>query len=340
MFEVLEELTVDNILAKVGEYDIFKAYCPNFKEVGVKFSADDRSDSSPSCMISPYNGSLWYKDFGKSDKAVTCFQYVMNKYGLNFIQSLGVINMDFDLGLKPYIEHVPSLNYIGLPDKPEITNKLHSKEKYDVIIDVNYRKWLSLDGDYWHQRYYLTKNILEYFNINPINKLTLTKETKFNINIPIETYAFLIDVENSIKRFKIYSPYENSKKNKKWLSNCKEYHYQGYNQLPWLGEKLVITKSLKDVAVLSLFKIPAIAPQAESILIDYEFFQKLLKRFPTIYMFFDNDKAGIEGSRKNSNNLSIQQRFIPQDSGCKDISDFINKYRYNETKSLVKHLFE
>lgn len=338
MFEVLEELTVDNILAKVSEYDIFKAYCPNFKEVGSKFSAEDRSDSSPSCIITPYNGSLWYKDFGKSDKPVTCFQYVMNKYNSTFIQSLGIINMDFNLGLKPYIEHKPSLNYVGLPDKPEITNKIFNIEKYETLIEVNYRKWLSLDSDYWYQRYYLDKKRLEFYDIRPINKLTLIKDTTININIPIETYAFLIDVDNSINRFKIYSPFE--KKNKKWLSNCKAHHYQGVNQLPWLGDKLVITKSLKDVAVLSLFKIPAIAPQAESNIIEYEFFQKMLKRFPTIYMFFDNDKAGIEGSRKNSNNLSIQERFIPIDSGCKDISDFIERYRYKETQTLVKYLFE
>lgn len=338
MFEVLEDLTVDNILTRVSEYDIFKAYCPNFKEVGSKFSAPDRSDSDPSCIITSYNGSLWFKDFGKSDKAVTCFQYIMNKYNCSFIQSLGIINMDFNLGLKPYIEHKPSLNYIGLPDIPEITKKTYNTEKPEVIIEVNYRKWLQLDADYWYGKYYLTKKVLDFYKIAPINKLTLHKENTFNINIPIETYAFLITIENPIKRFKIYSPFE--KKNKKWLSNCKEYNYQGYDQLPWLGEKLVITKSLKDVAVLSLFKIPAIAPQAESILIDYNFYQSLLKRFNTIYMFFDNDKAGIEGSRKNSDNLSIQQRFIPQDSGCKDISDFIDKYRYAETNSLVKHLFE
>ena len=39
MFEVKEPLTLENILNKISDYDIFKAYCPNFKEIDKKFIA-------------------------------------------------------------------------------------------------------------------------------------------------------------------------------------------------------------------------------------------------------------------------------------------------------------
>ena len=39
MFEVKEKLTKENILSRIDEYSIFKAYCPNFKEIETGFIA-------------------------------------------------------------------------------------------------------------------------------------------------------------------------------------------------------------------------------------------------------------------------------------------------------------
>lgn len=147
----------------------------------------------------------------------------------------------------------------------------------------------------------------------------------------------MIDIEDSIERFKIYSPFS---KKLKWLSNCKANHYQGFNQLPWIHNNLIITKSLKDVAVLSLFGIPSIAPQSESQLIPFEFMERLRKRFKNIYLFFDNDGAGIKGSEKNSLEHNLPQLFIPKRYGVKDISDMMHKYGFTETEELIKTLTE
>jgi len=108
MFDVKEPLTKENILEKITEYDIFKAYCPNFQDIDKKFIATlNRTNKEflPSANITYYRGKLWYKDFGSSDKAMDCFSYIQAKYNASFIQALGIINLDFNLGLipSPYI---------------------------------------------------------------------------------------------------------------------------------------------------------------------------------------------------------------------------------------------
>ena len=44
-------LSVDTILSKVTDYDIFRFYCPPFKQVGKKFSSELREDPVPSAHI-------------------------------------------------------------------------------------------------------------------------------------------------------------------------------------------------------------------------------------------------------------------------------------------------
>ena len=92
-------LHTDVILGKITEYDIFVYYCPNFKELGKKFLSDLREDRTPTVSIIPYKGKLLYKDFGHSDHAFDCFNYVKFKYNCSFVDALRIIDCDFKLGL-------------------------------------------------------------------------------------------------------------------------------------------------------------------------------------------------------------------------------------------------
>ena len=335
MFEFKEELTTDNILSRTNEQTIFQYYCKPFRNVGEKFNSELRDDPNPSAIISHFDGKLWYKDFGAiGQKAVDCFGYVMLKYSLTFMQALGIINLDLNLGLKNYIEYPPSLEYVGLPDNKLINfNRAgFTSDKRVKAITPIYRNWLEIDVKYWKNKYYLDIPRLEFFKIHPISKVDI--EGKL-INVEIQTYSYLVDKEDGIDIVKVYSPFSKYK----WISNCKSYHYLGYNQLPWIGDNLIITKSLKDVAVLSLFNLPAIAPQSEAQVISYEMYSKLRKRFTEFYVLYDNDAAGIAGAMETVEQYpDIIPIFIPKESGVKDISDFIDEYRYRATKELIKKL--
>jgi hypothetical protein len=94
-----EHLDRDVLLSKVSEYQIFKYFCRNFKEIGVKFCSDLREDKSPTVDISLIGRKLLYKDFGYPDHTFDCFSYVAYKYNTNFYGALIHIDGCFGLGL-------------------------------------------------------------------------------------------------------------------------------------------------------------------------------------------------------------------------------------------------
>jgi hypothetical protein len=331
-------LTVENILNKTDQYIIFKTYCPPFEEVGKAFHSELRKDPKPSAFITYYNDRLWYKDFGAPHSAVDCFGYVMLKYNLTFRQALNIINSDLRLGLNSdVIDIKPGPELLGFfEDIP----KYKITEKLDTLINPIYRNWNLLDKKYWYDTYGIDKKILTLFDVRPITGVYLTTLYRSNtkrvfINKNDLSYSYLIDKEVGIERFKIYSPYGD--RENKWLSNCKSNHYQGFNQLPLIGNTLVITKSLKDVMVLYVHGVHAIAPQSESQNIDKEFYDKLCRRFDKIVIFYDNDEPGINGASKLISKFNLYSVVINSDSdnSIKDISDYREYYGYQKTKELL-----
>lgn len=335
MFEVKDNLTTANILKKVSEADIFKAYCKNFKFIGIKFSSELREDPDPSAIISEFGDRLWYKDFGEDIKSVDCFGYIMRKHTLSFLQALNKVNTDFNIGLQSYVEHsstpIPVRNVET--NNFSINNGSSFGTTGKVIIPI-YRDWLDYDVKYWKDNYYIDLNRARYFDIGPVSARIIDDK---RITLEFPSYCYYVDTEYGVKYYKFYSPFS---KKFKWVSNCKSHHYLGMNHLPWVGEKVVITKSLKDVAVLSIFGLPAIAPQSEGQVISEEWYNRLKRRFKTLYILYDNDKAGVKGTIKTLEHYpDIIPIFVPEESGEKDISDYLKTFRYNKTFKLIKELF-
>lgn len=323
MFEIKDELTLENVLKKIDEYSIFKAYCKPFKELDKSFSSELRTDPKPSCRIIYRGGRLIYKDFGE-EGSLDCFGYIMKKYQMTFRQALGAVNTDFNLGLQQELAR-PSLNFFGFEDKVKLI------EKKEAEIKVKYRQWNKADVKFWREGFKIELETLQLYKTRPIQWMFVND--KF-ITAPKQSYASLIDVENSKSIYKIYSPFDEFK----WLTNCKSHHYLGYSQLPRIGELLIITKSLKDVMELYQMGYNSIAPQSESRQIKDGFMELLRKRFNRIIVFFDNDNAGRLGAEKITSKHSIENIIIPVDTGCKDISDYVKLHGLYQGKQLVTQL--
>lgn len=328
MFDNRLSLTKDNILSKITEYTIFKNYCNNFEEVGKKFKSEFRSESLPSAMITYHNGRLWYKDFGSNDKAIDCFGFIQYKYGLDFKQSLLKINIDFKLNLH-YDENTKPIELIETTVINYNTPKLQDKLS-ETYIRVKVRNWYDRDIKFWY-RYNISREILERYYVQPLEWFSINNT---RIVAPGFCYSFYFGKKGEKYYYKIYSPY--STKNK-WVTNAAN-KIQGLIQLPKKGNILVITKSMKDVMVLSSFGIPAIAPQTETIVIDRDLDDNLKQRFENIFILFDNDKTGKIGSLKNVEANNYTPIFVPIESNCKDISDYVLEYGAEETKSLLTKL--
>ena len=321
-----DHLHTNVILGKITEYDIFVYYCPNFKELGKKFKSDLRKDNSPTVSIIPYNGRLLYKDFGNSDHAFDCFNYIKYKYGCSFVGALRIIDCDFNLGLSSKKDAINfTMGYMAYSQQ-----KTPTFIKPEVLIKKKTRHWNKKDIKFWSQ-YLVNKELLTTFAVEPISHFWINS-TRFSCKSI--SYAFQFN-----NRYKIYSPYD--EKNK-WLSNTKKTDVQGYNQLPNNGERLIITSSLKDVLCLTSAGYNAIAMQSEMQIPEEKLISELKKRFTTIEILYDNDfdkinNPGQTMAKKICDLYGFNNICLPTNFESKDPSDLVsNTGGFKNLKTILK----
>lgn len=314
-----EYLHTEVILSKISEYDIFRYYCSNFKELGTKFCSELRKDSTPSVSIIHWGNGLLYKDFGYTDHTFNCFSYVMAKYNLQFVECLELISNDFGLGLAKGTTppKAKSYEYTPIP-KPKAKIKIKS------------RQWNKDDAKFW-KKYGIDKSTLVRYNVQPIDYFWINL-TRFRVKQI--GYAFKFD-----DGYKIYQPYEIDDK---WYSNVGKSTIQGYRNLPIAHDIVFLTSSLKDVMTLVSMSYPAVAPQSEMTIPDKEFIDELKQRFCSIVVFYDNDyesdhNPGQTMARRLCEKFNLSNIFIPDHYGSKDISDMVSNHGLGVAKEFIKH---
>ncbi len=320
-----DHLHTDVILSKITEYDIFRYYCPNFKILGKKFKSDLRQDNSPTVSIIPYNGKLLYKDFGSPDHTFDCFNYVKFKYNCDFYSALNIIDSDFNLNLSSKKAGIKFT--MGLMAYRQ--NKTPDYIKPEVLLRKRRRPWTRGDANFW-KKYFVSKKILTMFGVEPISHFWVNSN---RFSCKSITYAFRFK-----NRYKIYSPYEEQNK---WLSNTKKTDVQGYNQLPYKGERLIITSSLKDVMCLYAAGYHAIALQSEMQIPSAKLVDELKERFSQIDILYDNDfdkvtNPGQAMAKKICDLYGFTNICIPDYYQSKDPSDLVSKTcGFNELKNIL-----
>jgi len=207
-------LSRDNVLEKVSEYQIFKYFCRNFKEIGVKFRSDLRDDKSPTVDISLIGQRLLYKDFGHPDHTFDCFAYVGYKYNLDFYGTLIHIDGCFGLGLYTGVR-------VGRPVR-KVEPQVRAKTKAEIRVRV--RDWDSRDAAYWKQ-FGISKKLLRIFDVQPITHVWIN-EQRFSCNSISYRYRFDCG-------YKIYRPLEGDFK---WFSNV------GWNVFKAIGSYLNVVR--------------------------------------------------------------------------------------------------
>lgn len=317
------ELNQNYILSQISEKEIFDRYLGKpykYSEMLISNLRDD--DSTESLNIYVKDGHLRYKDFGHSQG--NCFEYVKNLYQCSYKESLEIIAKDFGLIKGKSIE------------KPKIIS-LQPQEKFIKVITPVKRGWKSLDKEYWYNKYYVTLDRLVNKNIFPANYVYLKNRpdnmfiwAQHSDNNPIYVYEV-----NGL--YKCYKPLCEDKKSK-WISTLTSDDIQGMNQLSERGELLIITSSMKDVLVLNVLGYEAIALGGEGNFLNPKIADYLWACFDNIVIFYDNDRAGIEGATKLAESIGAGMTYIPTEYKEKDISDFIAKFRIEETKNLINKL--
>lgn len=304
-------ITLDYILSKVSEYDIYSRYLGQFK-VGAIYNSPFRKDKNPSFGVyySKRTRQLLFKDHGSGEcgnivKFVSLFTGITNYNDI----LLDIVNRL----------------------KITTTTKLDSSKQYipetETVIGIVRQELTKTDINYWSQ-FHISKATLKKFGVESIKYYLCNGIVKGIYKDDNPMYAYKV-----YNNFKIYRPLGD--KYTKWRNNLTEYDIQGYAQLPKKGDILFITKSMKDVMCMYEMGFHAISPSSESTFIPEDILEDLKKRFKRIIILFDRDPAGVRYSRKISLKTGLEAMFIRKNYKSKDVSDAIKLNGFEEIKTWL-----
>jgi hypothetical protein len=324
-------ISIDEIYSHISEYDIFKRYCPHFKEIDKPFLSEFYNDKNAACRIyQSKSNRLYYKDYGNGDN-FGCFEYIMFKYSCSFKEAINIVANDFNL-----FRGIATSSTILLGKEKEIKVV---KPRFKSSITIHTRNWDLIDYEYWG-KYGIDFGLLESYDVFPVKYVYLHKQDKtivfnhYKAN-PIYAYRFTNDGKYS---YKIYKPLSPDKKYKWLFSGGVKDNIEGFDQLPLHGDILILNKSLKDVMCTHLCGYPSISLQGEANILEQELVNKLLKRFNKIIVLYDNDSQGLKSAKVISDKYGFKSIIIPLEYNSKDLSDLVVKIGLKEAKNVLNKL--
>lgn len=307
--------SIDELVAAIPEQQIYSYYIGPIK-VGMPMHSPLRpKDNNPSFSIfySSKNNKLMYKDFGTGESG-DCIQFVRNLLRLNTTkEAKNKIISDLGSNTLPVAQ--------TFKFEPII-----AQERAKLLIEE--QPFTKIDIAYW-ESYSVSIPTLIHFNIVSVRKLYINDRLTWVYTDDNPIYGYKIG-----DTVKCYRPFGG--KGNKFRTNCSIYNIQGYEQLPKKGELLIITKAMKDVAVLYELGFAAIAPGSEGANIPADIMVDLQLRFKKSIILYDNDSAGVLNALKLSKMYNIPTLFIPEQYNSKDISDLQQLWKdKNKTKQLI-----
>lgn len=211
-------------------------------------------------------------------------------------------------------------------------------KRTDTKVEVKTREWRKYDIEYW-ESYGITLDGLKYADVYPISHKIVTKNgTTRTFGADKYAYAFVEYKEGKVT-LKIYQPF--NKNGYKWANTHDRSVVSLWTKIPDTGDKVVICSSLKDALCFwANTGIPALALQGEGYGMSATAISELKRRYKEVFILFDNDKAGLEDSKKLSEQTGFKNLILPQFEGGKDVSDLM-KCKGKETfLQVIAGLFD
>lgn len=285
-----------------------------------------RPDRNPTASFyRAANGELIFKDF-KTGFHGNFLAIVMEKFKVTYVQALKIVANDFGIISKPnYTKNEAAIVYDGtvVTHKQQTTIQIEAKEFSETELD-------------WWLQFGITGKILDKFHVFSAKSLFLNGNYHTSSTETSPIYGYYFGKEEGRELWKIYYPLRETFR---FLLNTNK--LQGVKQLPKTGEVVVVTKSLKDVMTLYAMGIPAVAPQAESVIISQKQYDALAERFSRVIINGDWDGAGqrfMQESRKRYSCIALS--FSDKKTYAKDISDLTKKYGFDKTSKLVANILK
>lgn len=173
-------------------------------------------------------------------------------------------------------------------------------------------EWRYHHKKYWEQ-YHINPDLYPIVGLTPISKAIMVYDRQSTSTLPVDTLSFAYKFPSH--RVKIYNPYSTKCK---WVGNTNVYDVYGIDSISG-KDSLIITSSAKDLLVLKTYlkDYDIVAPNGEGYSIPYD----LISKYTNVYLWYDNDEAGIKYANKWKQQYPHIQ--IIQQPKYKDPSDWI-----------------
>ena len=271
-------ISKEKILKEISEEEIFKYIFGEIPELDKEYCSPFRTDNSPGCSFTYYNGRLRFIDFASFNRGIDCFEAIKIYFNLpSFFKTLEFIqkNIKSDTEIKKR--------------KCDLEKKEQVRKDTKILIAT--RDLNKEDKRYWDQ-YGITSKQLKKDGVFAVKQLKIIGKKISNIQVKTKTYAYTDFKDN---RKKIYTPYA---KNFKFITNLRANDIGGINHLEYNKDHLYITKAYKDYRILKNEKLNVIWFQNEGMFPDEETLTPILKKYKKVTIIFDNDRAGKEAAFK------------------------------------------
>jgi DNA primase len=302
------ELTMDAILEKISEYDIFRYYMPtkDWDLNEVTFSPF-REEKNPSFIIGNKRGYISFIDFANTGYRGDCFNFVRLLYKLSTLDDvLRLIDKDFKLGIATGQDVGDYKKIVGQYKQPEIT-------KRNTIIQVSTRKFTLEELSYWNE-YHQDISDLRRNNIYSIKTLYLNKR-KFPLKESELRFGYFYD-----GFWKIYRPFAGKKE--KWFpNNVPITALDGKENIKGC-KKAFINKSKKDKMMIEKVFPCSIGVQNEGIAcFSPENVEYIKSNSEEQILSFDSDVTGVQNSQQitqlfNFGYCNVPRKYLQE--GIKD----------------------
>lgn len=313
-----EYLTANYLLKKISQEDIWVYYTNLTPESSGQYTNPARHDPNPGCKFFEQSGYWWLCDFARNKKVYNCFTILKEMYDIPYPKALEMVYDDF-LGNKSKIKY-----------EQKTTIYIPKQVKEETIIDVKLQHYSKQDIDYL-KSFYLTASICKKHNVYSVEKYWINGKCVYSYRNSDPCLGYLEEGKWKLYHYK--------REEYRFVSNINSSMLQGLKQLEYKSNLLIITKSKKDVMVYDFLGYEAVAPHSESLSKWEKYIPELENHYDKILINFDNDEAGKIASQAIIDKYSMTPLFIPEESGEKDISDYIRKYGIENTNNnLIKWL--
>jgi len=314
-------LVRENILKHIDDYSIYSYYIGEELEIGVKYSSPLRDgDVDPSFALyfsKKYEDTIMFKDHALGVYG-SVFKFVMLIYNITYTQALSIINRDFSLGLNG--EEPPN-------EVNRVVMKKKRPKREDIKIEITSQEYTEEFLDFFSS-FGIGLEVIKYYQAKCVKAIHFVKTSGTSIVFVKElTIAYLTHVY-----YKIYSPFAD--RYFKFRNDLPYGYVEGAFQLKYEKDYVIITKSTKECMFFRQhWDDDAVAATSESVIISEYFIENVLKpNYKTIFIWLDNDAAGIRSTQKYIEKYPFIVPIYASEMAYKDPTD---NYLYSENKVLT-----